>query len=107
MAHVLFCIRNPNPGERERLEAAGCEGRDCLERCRVCVDGAFVVVEDADRNRTLVQDTLHDNIIRRLPEIEAEADRAAGAVRSEQAGGPGGAGGPEGAGGPGGGAASG
>ena len=75
MPRVLFCIRNPNLGERERLEAAGCEGHDCLERCRRCVETAFVVIEDDDQNRPVVQDTLHDNIIRRLPEILAEADQ--------------------------------
>ena len=76
MARVLFCIRNPNLGERERLEAAGCAPHDCLERCRRCVETAFVVVEDNQKRRTVVEDTLHDNIIRRLPEIIAEAERA-------------------------------
>jgi len=76
MARVLFCIRNPNLGERERLEGAGCTAHDCLERCRRCVETAFVVIEDDQKRRTVVEDTLHDNIIRRLPEIIAEAERA-------------------------------
>ena len=77
MPRALFCIRNPNPGERERLEAAGCTPHDCLERCRRCVETAFVVIEDDHRNRTVVEDTLHDNIIRKLPQLLQDAESTA------------------------------
>jgi len=66
MGRVLFCIRNVSHAERKRLESAGACALDCLERCRHCFETPFLVVEDDDKNRTLVEGDSHDEALEKL-----------------------------------------
>lgn len=67
MGRVLFCIHNVSHAEREQLEGAGACAHDCLERCRLCFETPFVVVEDDEKTRAVIDAETHDEVLAKLP----------------------------------------
>lgn len=67
MGRVLFCIHNVSHADRAKLEGAGACAHDCLERCRQCFEKPFVVVEDDEKTRTVIDGDSHDEVLAKTP----------------------------------------